>query len=136
MATVAAATYARTGMSRPDFFLAMTDSCEPGIRRCRMLRFINSPTRADLLLVSVAPPLVIEVPSLHERALDTLVLAPHYVGDAWRLPLDRALHVYVVNLKHPANPAGHVTDADLEPIAWATVYPSEEEARSGVEHEP
>lgn len=117
-------------MSDIDFYLASSegyDLDEP--RACRAIARLHGERRDDYLLVNICPPLVGQGYGLGENDLDQVVIAPRFQEESL-MPIKRwPVFVHVARLVVPYVGQDAVHSDDLELIAWAEVYESEEAAR-------
>jgi hypothetical protein len=117
-------------MHHPDFYLASTEGYgmeEP--RRCWRMRRIATNKRDDLLLVRIDPPLLGQQYGLQGRDVEQVLVATRHKGGSL-FPVTQ-WPVYV----HVARPLVDITGLDkiqsnqLESIAWAELYQTEQDAR-------
>jgi hypothetical protein len=115
----------------PHFYLASSegyDLTEP--RRCWRIKRLATNTRSDLLLVRIEPPLVGQKYGLGGRDIDLVVVATRHQGDSLFPVKEWPVFVHVAR-PLIENPQDHdrLRDEEFESIAWAELYPSEEDAR-------
>src|SRR5262249_8222046 len=118
----------------PAFFLASTegyDLTEP--RRCYRLRRILGRASDDYLLVKIDPPIVGQRYGLGERNIDRVVLATRHEGWSLFSISSWPVFVHVARLLREPLEGDTLTKGDLEEIAWAEIYKTEEDARLSVE---
>lgn len=118
-------------MNSPDFYLASTEGYGLGEpRRCWKMKRLRSPTRDDLLLIRVAPPLVGQKYGMGAKDVEYLIVATRHNGDSL-FPIENwPVHVHVARLlKEPPEEQNELREEDIEAIAWAELYRSEEDAR-------
>lgn len=118
-------------MDRPDFFLASSEGygmAEP--RKCKRLARIASESRNDLLLIEIEPPIVGQRYGLGEKDIDVVVVATRHAGDSL-FPIEEwPVFVHVARCLTEVSKAREILmDKDLEEIAWAELYQTEEAAR-------
>lgn len=99
-------------------------------RRCRPIRRLYGENRDDYLLISIDPPLNGQVLGLGERELDQVIVATRHRGESL-FPITRwPVSVHVARLLVPFEGQFVVRDNEVESIAWAELYPTEEAART------
>jgi hypothetical protein len=119
-------------MPPPDFYLASSegyDMEEP--RQCWQIKRVATEKRDDLLLVKINPPLIGQKFGLGDKDIDKVFLAPRHVG-ASLFPINQwPLFVHVARpLVDGPEDCLRFREADLELIAWAELYKTEEDART------
>jgi len=118
--------------AEPDFYLSSTESHsfeEP--RRCWRLKRLRYGDRDDLLLVSVEPVIIGQKYGLGGRDIDTVVLAPRHLGVSLFPISEWPVYVHVARvLVEAPNLDAALRLEDLQLIAWAELYETEEDARS------
>jgi hypothetical protein len=120
----------RTMNTNTEFYLASSEGYElSDPRRCRPLKRMQLGQRDDCMLVSIDPPIIGQRFGLGERNIDTVVIAARHVGDSL-FPVGRwPVYVHVARLLVPYNGQSVLKLGDVESIAWAELYQSEESAR-------
>lgn len=115
----------------PDFFLASSEGYDMATpRRCWSIKRLATPKRNDLLLVRIDPPLIGQKYGLGGRDIDEVIVATRHQGDSL-FPVKQwpaFVHVARPLIENPAE-RDQLDDAELESIAWAELYRSEEDAR-------
>ena len=117
-------------MLTTDFYLASSEGCGmDNPRRCRALKRLRGEHRDDYLLISIDPPLNGQVFGLGGRDIDRVVVATRHRVESL-FPVKRwPVFVHVARLLVPCE--GHdVRNDELESIAWAELYETEESARA------
>jgi hypothetical protein len=117
----------------PDFYLASTEGYDMGEpRRCWRLRRIISPSRDDLLLIRIDPPLLAEKCGLCGQDIDVVLVATRHRGASLFPINDWPVYVHVA-CPMVDNPElrDELKEHEFKSIAWAELYQSEEDARVG-----
>lgn len=120
--------------ANPDFFLASTEDTrltEP--HRCWRMHRVANPTRDDLLLVKIDPPLSGQVFGKSGQDLTYVWLATRHQG-ASLFPISRwpvYVHVACPLVDNPEQ-LKHVQKEEYINESWAELYPTEEDARTKV----
>jgi len=118
-------------MTKPDFYLASSEGYgmeEP--RRCFAIRRIRGDQRDDYLLARIEPPVVGQPFGLGGRDIDHVILATRHVGESL-FPVQRwPVFVHVARPLVPTEERDVLHDGELESIAWAEIYQTEDAARS------
>jgi hypothetical protein len=117
--------------SEPDFYLTSSEGYEmESPRRCWRVKRLATDNRDDLLLIKIEPPLIGQKYGLGSREIDLVLIAPRHQGASLFPISEWPLYVHVARLLIE-NPEGRdVVRADeFESIAWAELYPTEEDAR-------
>lgn len=121
-------------MADVGFYLASTEGYDlQQPRRCERLGRLNSDTRSDLLLVRVDPPIIGQKYGLGSRDIHTVVLAARHRGESL-FPIRKwpvAVHVARLLIDTPLKSA-KVREADLQVLAWAEIYPTEQAAKQSL----
>ena len=118
-------------MDSPDFFLASSEGYrleEP--RSCKRIKRVRSDNRDDWLLIKVEPPLIGQLYGLGGRDIDTLLVATRLQGDSL-FPIENwpvFVHVARLLIENPEQ-REKIRDNEFEPIAWAEIYRTKEDAR-------
>jgi hypothetical protein len=116
----------------PDFYLASSegyDMEEP--RQCWRIKRVATEKRDDLLLVKISPPLIGQKFGLGDKDIDQVFVAPRHVG-ASLFPINEwPLFVHVARplIDEPENYC-KIRQCDIESIAWAELYETQEDARA------
>lgn len=118
-------------MKRPDFYLASSEGYgleEP--RRCWRVRRAATDTRDDLLLVKIDPPLLGQKYGQGNRDIDLVWMATRHQGASLFPVNEWPVFVHVIR-PLIADPEHRDTlrKDEYESIAWAELYPSEQDAR-------
>lgn len=121
-------------MSEPDFYLASTEGYgmeEP--RRCWRLKRIASAQRGDLLLVRIEPPLLGQRFDLGGKDVDLVLLAPRHDGASLFPVTTWPTYVHVARpLVDAPETYERLGPGEMEVVAWAEIYPTEDDARMKV----
>jgi hypothetical protein len=121
--------YRGSRMNEPDFYLASPDYYNvEKPRRVWCVKRMSIPNRDDLLLVKVDPPIVGEASI--GKSINYVLLAARHKG-ASLFPISKwptSVHVLRPLINDFADRSS-LSDGEFESIAWAEVYPSEEQAR-------
>ncbi|MEK7381720.1 MAG: hypothetical protein AAB262_00355 [Elusimicrobiota bacterium] len=118
-------------MNIPDFYLASTESKRfEHPRRCRALKRVCSESRDDLLLIQIEPPLIGQDYGLGSNDINVVAVATRHMGDSLFPIQSWPVYVHVARIltRSPAE-SEHFKDAELEAIAWAELYRTEEDAQ-------
>jgi hypothetical protein len=115
----------------PDFYMS---SCEyedfAAARRCYRLKRLVGPHRDDYLAIRVDPPVPGDPLGYPNRQFEGLVIATRFRGDSL-FPLAQwptAVHVFLP-LEDNMLESGKVRIEDLDHVAWAELYATEEDAK-------
>jgi hypothetical protein len=121
-----------TGNHPPDiFYMASSEGYgleEP--RKCTPITRIRYDKRDDLLLVRIEPGIDGQELGLGDRTLDVVALATRHRGDSL-FPIHQwpvCVHVARI-LTADIEQIDFLSGDDIEAIAWAELYPTEEAAR-------
>lgn len=116
----------------PDFYLASSEGYGlESPRRCWRLRRVALTARDDLLLVKIDPPLIYRDAAAGERVIEQVVLAARHKGYSIASIKEWPFYVHVARLKRPdVPPDGQLAPEDVETIAWAELYPTQEAAEA------
>jgi hypothetical protein len=118
-------------MNNPDFYLASTegyDLYQP--RSCKRIRPIASDSRTYMLLIEIDPPLIGQKYGLGGRDISLVIIAPRHKGGSLFPIADWPTYVHVARpLIENVESRDTVGDNELELIAWAEIYRTEEDAR-------
>ena len=113
----------------PDFYLASSEGYgleDP--RRCFSVRRLQSDHRDDLLLVRIEPPLLGQPFGLGNRDIDEIIIAPRHVGESL-FPIQQwPVYVHVARSLVPIQGRVVIHDKEMESIAWAELYQTEDAA--------
>ena len=116
-------------MKEADFYLASSEGY--GLERpraCCVVKRLRGEKRDDFMLLSIEPPLLGQPYGLGNRDIRHVVLATRHQGDSL-FPVDRwPAFVHVARLLVPYEGQDRILDAELEAIAWAELYETEEAA--------
>lgn len=116
---------------RADFYLASSDSyamAEP--RQCWSIKRMATDKRADILLVKIDPPLIGQKYGLGSKDIDQVLLATRYRGDSLFPVKQWPVFVHVARpLIEIPKDRDQLRDDEFESVAWAELYPSEQDAR-------
>ena len=114
----------------PDFYLASSEGYGlESPRKCWVIRPLSLMARDDLLLVRVDPPIIYRDPATGERVIGQAVLAARHKGYSLKSIQAWPVYVHVARIKRPDVPAdGQLTPEDVETIAWAELYRTQEAA--------
>ncbi len=95
------------------------------------MRRLRTTGRDDLLLVRVEPPLIGQKYGPGGRDIGVLVVAPRHLGVSLFPVSEWPVYVHVARLLvAPPEGSDAVRPEDLERIAWAELYKTEEDART------
>jgi len=121
------------GTASADFYLASSDGYgleDP--RQCKAIKRLRGEVRDDYLLVRITPPLAGQVFGLGARDLDEVILATRHEGESL-FPIERwPVFVHVARLLVPYVGQDFVRTNEMESIAWAELYATEDAARAKV----
>jgi hypothetical protein len=118
-------------MNIPNFYLATSEGYDLGEpRKVYILKKLRVNHREDCLLVNIKPSIIGQKYGLGRKDISYVVLASHYEGDTLlninKYPMD----VYVARpLNDTIFNSDVLRDDDIELIAWAEIYRTEEDAR-------
>ncbi len=114
----------------PDFYLASSEGYGlESPRKCWAIRPLSLIARNDLLLVRIDPPIIYRDPAAGERVIEQAVLAARHMGYSINSIQEWPFYVHVARINRPDVPAdGRLTPEDVETIAWAELYPTQEVA--------
>lgn len=100
------------------------------LRKVFVLKQLRGPKRADFLLVEIDPPLSGQACGLGNQDIREIVIVPRHEGDSLvsRRQTPIAVHVARPLVPDLANKETISLD-ELQLIAWADIYGTEEEAR-------
>jgi hypothetical protein len=116
-------------MMPADFYLASSEGYEMDCpRRCRAIKRLRGDDRDDYLLISIDPPLSGQVFGLGGRDIDQAIVATRHQGESL-FPIKRwPVFVHVARLLVPYEGQEAVRNDEVEAIAWAELYATEEAA--------
>lgn len=116
---------------QPDFYLASTEGYdleEP--RKCWKIKRLITQSRDDLLFVKVDPPIKYNDYKQGVLFLNYVIIAARHVGvsvlsiSAW------PVYVHVAKLRRTSlSDNSRLKDNEIETIAWAELYQTEEDAK-------
>lgn len=118
-------------MTKPDFYLASSEGYgmeEP--RRGFAVRRLGGDHRDDYLLARIEPPVIGQPFGLGARDIDHVILATRHVGDSLFPILHWPVFVHVARPLVPIEGQDVLHDDEMESIAWAEVYQTEDAARA------
>ena len=117
----------------PDFYLISSEGYGlESPRRCWRLKPLRLATRDDLLLVRVEPAVIYRDRNGIEFQLGQIALAARHVGYSISSINEWPFYVHVAKLNRADVPVdGFLNADDVETIAWAELYPTEETANAG-----
>lgn len=117
-------------MMPADFYMASSEGYGlESPRRCRRIERLKGEDRDDYLLIGIDPPLNGQEFGLGGRDLDQVVIATRHQGESL-FPIRRwPVYVHVARLLVPYERQEIVRNSEMEPIAWAELYATEEAAR-------
>jgi hypothetical protein len=118
-------------MEMPDFYLASSEGYEmEEPRKCKRLKRLCSESRGDLLLIQIEPPLIGQKYGLGRKDIDIVVIATRHKEDSLFPITEWPVFVHVARLLvDNAQEKENVRDNELETIAWAELYQTEDDAR-------
>ena len=118
-------------MTKPEFYLASSEGYameEP--RGCYPIRRLRGDLRNDYLLARIEPPILGQPFGLGIRDIDHVILATRHVGESLFPIRHWPVFVHVARPLVSLEGRDVVRDDELEAIAWAELYRTEEEARA------
>ncbi|MCC6672164.1 MAG: hypothetical protein IT458_13970 [Planctomycetes bacterium] len=99
-------------------------------RRCRAIKRLSGEDRDDYLLIGIDPPLNGQFFGRGGRDIDQVVIATRHRGESL-FPIRRwPVFIHVARLLVPYEGQDVVRNDEVEPIAWAELYATEEAARA------
>jgi hypothetical protein len=99
-------------------------------RRCFAVRRVRGDKRDDYLVVRIEPPVVGQPFGLGGQDIDHVILATRHVGESL-FPIQRwPVFVHVARPLVPIEGRDMLHDGELESIAWAEIYQTEDAARA------
>lgn len=118
-------------VTEPDFYMTSNESknLKP-LRKCYITKRIAAEGRDDYLLIQVSPPIEGRDYGLSDQTLIEVIVAAHLVG-VTLFPITKwPVSVYVLRalIEDPEN-RNALRDDELELLAWADLYKSEEAAK-------
>jgi len=118
-------------MTKPDFYLASSEGYgmeEP--RRGFVIRRLRGDHRDDYLLARIEPPVIGQRFGMGGRDIDHVILATRHAGESL-FPIQH-WPVFVHVVRPLVSTEGRVVlhDDEMESIAWAEVYQTEDAARA------
>lgn len=118
--------------TNPDFYLASTEGYgmeEP--RSCWRIHRVSTPSRNDLLLIKISPPLPGQKYGLGGVDLETVLVATRHEGASLFPVNEWPLYVHVARaLVENVAERDSLSEDEFVSIGWAELYPSEETARA------
>ncbi len=115
----------------PDFYLTSSEGYgleEP--RKCWRVKRLAYGQRDDLALIEVEPAIIYQDPHEGNVSLKHIVIAPRHAGASVFSISEWPVYVHVARLKESISPdEAKVKDSNIENIAWAELYPTEQDAR-------
>ncbi|TVQ30907.1 MAG: hypothetical protein EA376_11635 [Phycisphaeraceae bacterium] len=98
--------------------------------RCEAIRRIKGEDRDDYLLAAIDPPLNGQVFGLGGRNIDQVVIATRHQSESL-FPIERwPVYVHVARLLVPYEGQDIIRNDEVESIAWAELYATEDAARA------
>jgi len=118
-------------MMPTDFYMASSEGYGmESPRRCWVIKRLSGEDRDDYLLIGIDPALNGQVFGLGGCDLDQVVVATRHQGETL-FPIKRwPVFVHVARLLTPYEGQDVVRNDEVESIAWAELYPTEEAARA------
>jgi len=118
-------------MMHTNFYLASSEGYQmESPRRCWAIKRLGVGDRDDCLLIGIDPPLNGQFFGHGERDLDQVVVATRHQGESL-FPIQRwPVFVHVARLLVPFEGQEIVRNDEVESIAWAELYATEEAARA------
>ncbi len=99
-------------------------------RSCFAITRLRGESRDDYLLVNIEPPLTGQPYGLGDRSIDLVIVATRHQG-ASLFPVSKwPVHVHVARLLVPYKGQETIGNDEMDFIAWAELYPTEEAARA------
>jgi hypothetical protein len=121
------------GIMASDFYLTSSEGYDylaRPPRRCRAIKRLRGDARDDYLLIRIDPPLNGQIFGLGEHDIDQVIVATRHRG-ASLFPITQwPVFVHVARLLVPYEGQDVVRSDELDPIAWAELYATEEAART------
>lgn len=113
-----------------DFYMASSEGYEmESPRRCRAIKRLRGEDRGDYLLIGIAPPLSGQRFGLGAHDLDQVIVATRHEGESL-FPIKRwPVFVHVARLLVAYEGQDALRNDEMETIAWAELYETEEAAR-------
>ena len=99
-------------------------------RRCQTIKRLASEHRNDLLLISIDPPMIGQPYGLGDEDIGEVVIATRHQGASLFPIVEWPVFVHVARLLVPYEGQDRIRTDELEVIAWAELYDTEEAARS------
>lgn len=118
-------------MERPDFYIASTEGYEmEEPHSCWAVKRMAMEQGRDLLLTRIDPPLVGQKYGLGDRDVDLVLITPRHQGGSLFPINEWPLYVHVARpLVDDPRSRDDLRSDEMELIAWAELYRTEEEAR-------
>jgi len=118
-------------MKAPDFYLASTEGYDMDVpRRGWRVKRMSTPERDDLLLARIDPPLPGQEYGLGANYIDLVLLATRHKGTSLFPITEWPAFVHVARpLVNDVESRNSLLDSELQNIAWAELYRTEEDAR-------
>lgn len=120
-------------MNKPDFYLASSEGYgmeEP--RCCFAVRRLRGDSRDDYLLVRIEPPVIGQGFNLGNQDIHYLILATRHIGKSL-FPIQHwPVFVHVARSLIPLEGRDVIHDNEMESIAWAELYETEEKASAKI----
>ena len=123
-------------MKAPDFILASSEGYNlESPRKCWKIKQLKTPTRNDLLLIRIDPPLIGQKYGIGESDIEYLIVATRHKGSSLFHITEWPVYVHVARLlvDLPIDKID-LQKTDYETIAWAELYRSEKDAIKGTAH--
>lgn len=118
-------------MTTPHFYLASAEGYgmeEP--RRGFVVRRLRGDSRDDYLLARIEPPVMGQSFGLGDRDIDHVILATRHVGESLFPIKSWPVFVHVARPLVAIEERVVIHDDEMESIAWAEIYETEESARA------
>jgi hypothetical protein len=114
-----------------EFYMASSEGYDmDSPRKCTAVNRLTSEGRDDLLLVHIDPPLIGQKFGLGGRDVNHVIVATRHQGECLFRPKRWPVSVHVARLLAPYEDQDVVRNDELESIAWAELYLTEDDARS------
>ena len=99
-------------------------------RRCLAIKRLRGESRDDYLLINIDPPLPGQAFGLGDQNIKQIVVATRHQGESLFPIVHWPVYVHVARLLRPCGDQKELEEVDLQNIAWAELYPTEEAARA------
>ena len=118
-------------MNPVNFYLASSEGYGmENPRRCTAIKRLRGEERDDYLLVTIDPPLIGQAFGLGGRDVDQVIVATRHRGESLFPIMRWPVFVHVARLLVTYEGQDVVRNDEMESIAWAELYSTEEAART------